>query len=673
MSNIKRIVRNPITGEEICYMKGPKNQNETPRIKDMEHEQRKNELLSSRIPSSNSYANINNKNENEKSHFISSFSSNKLNSANSSLAANASSIPLLYLDDINESTRPILNKINQNEIKEPLKTSKLDNLIKEELRYSARPGSALLSPILAYQSQLKENEVVTKHTPPSKLNAPRVENLSDFELMQSLPKPAVSKKDQIYKVERVADLEKLWLQSGEITNRLKEAHNGAPNKQNEAQDKSKLLKEKLIIDKVLTDQLSNFSLNNEDEQLNTHRNNVNLKTIYTSRGNRIISNDNHLRPASSLSENVLSKRCKFNCRIKSPNGKLALRELFGIFFLHDGSMTIYELHTGSAFASKKANALPFLNRKVYTHGLGRRKGLRIDIWDIFNGAVLYLQNNANEKSNLPATLREPEYLEIELCGVDDAEKENLLVSDELQKPNLSQLDVNENIEYIKKRVKQPHNEIELNDLKIIESVRKFVCKQIENKSVEVYIGLSSHLKQVARRNGNAKSGLITEQDFHNALIEFNIQIHSEDLDIVWQVMDSIGSGYLSYYSLMRAYFGEMNSYRHALFRTLVNKLDTQKIGYIQINAIRKFFKAALHPKVKSGDLTEEEMFNQFLRLFELLEPTKLDYLNELPASMDMKTRLISYEQFEEYYNGLSIEVENDADFIQILKNSWNLV
>jgi Ca2+-binding EF-hand superfamily protein len=470
----------------------------------------------------------------------------------------------------------------------------------------------------------------------------------------------------------VADLEKLWLQNGEITNRLKENNNGVPSKQNEALDKSKLLNEKLVIDKVLTDQLSNFSLNNEDE-LNTHRSNVNLKTIYTSRGNRIISNDNHLRPASSLSENVLSKRCKFNCRIKSPNGKLALRDLFGILFLHDGSMTIYELHTNSAFA-KKANALPFLNRKVYTHAFGRRRGQQIDIWDVFNGAVIYLQNNTNEKSSkVPSSLREPEFLEIELYGVDEQEKENLLISDELQKPKNSQLDMNENIEFIRRKVRQPHNEIDSNDLKIINSVRKFMCKQIEKRSVEVYLGLSSYLKDVANRNGNSKTGLITEQDFHNALFEYNIQMHSEDLDIVWQVLDCDGCGYLSYYSLMRAYFGEMNSNRHSVFRTLVNKLDTQKIGYIQINAIKKFFKAALHPKVKSGDLTEDEMFNKFLRLFELLEPTKLENLNEISAYMDIKTKLISYEQFEEYYNGLSIEVENDADFIQILKNSWNLV
>ena len=30
------------------------------------------------------------------------------------------------------------------------------------------------------------------------------------------------------------------------------------------------------------------------------------------------------------------------------------------------------------------------------------------------------------------------------------------------------------------------------------------------------------------------------------------------------------------------------------------------------------------------------------------------------------------EQLEDYYNGLSICVDSDTDFIQILQNSWNV-
>ena len=33
---------------------------------------------------------------------------------------------------------------------------------------------------------------------------------------------------------------------------------------------------------------------------------------------------------------------------------------------------------------------------------------------------------------------------------------------------------------------------------------------------------------------------------------------------------------------------------------------------------------------------------------------------------------VMYREFEEYYEGLSIGVNNDEDFVNILKNAWNI-
>lgn len=33
---------------------------------------------------------------------------------------------------------------------------------------------------------------------------------------------------------------------------------------------------------------------------------------------------------------------------------------------------------------------------------------------------------------------------------------------------------------------------------------------------------------------------------------------------------------------------------------------------------------------------------------------------------------VSFREFEEYYEGLSIGIESDLDFINILKNAWNV-
>lgn len=60
--------------------------------------------------------------------------------------------------------------------------------------------------------------------------------------------------------------------------------------------------------------------------------------------------------------------------------------------------------------------------------------------------------------------------------------------------------------------------------------------------------------------------------------------------------------------------------------------------------------------VLPGDCSEEEVLQMFLASF---KDTVVK--NE-----------VSYREFEEYYEGLSIGVDSDDDFVNILKNAWNI-
>jgi calcyphosin len=651
----KRIVRNPITGEELHYTRGTKDPNEpAPKPVAQEHNARVNELVT-KPNNSNFVSSFDTFTKQQQNRLPLSRPASAYSNIGSSQLANAS-VPVMDFGDL--SANRITDYTKDDEVYDD------DNNLVD--------NTSILSPILSYQNRI--NKMVNiKSTPPtttipSQIDAPRNVNNQEnphlrFDLLlDSLEQPAVKKKDSIYKVERVADLEKLWLNvnphdsqaGGSFESKLEKEHQ---------------MRESLVFDQVLANELSTLS------STTNNNNNNNPGFIYTSRGNRIPSTPrNNILPNVSLSENMLSKRCKFNCRMKTSDGKLACRELFGILFLHDGSLTIYEFRmlcsatfTGSSNMSKKANALPFLNRKVYKHAFGRRKGLNVEIWDIFNGATVYLE--CSNKASLPGSLKDAEFLELEISEVNEVEKEQFLISTETQNPQLTPNEITQNITLIKKKLANPLSDIEANDRKIVNSVRKFMCKQIENRSVEVYMGLSKYLKQQKK----SKNPLLSQQEFHDALIKYGIQIHSEDITIVWNVLDLNASGVLSYYKLMRSYFGEMNNHRFAVFRSLMNKLDTQKIGYVQLSALDKFFRASRHPKVRAGELSESEMMQQFLNQFDLLNPIKCTDFNEISTSTDTKTPLIAYDQFEEYYNGLSIQIESDNDFIQILKNSWNLV
>lgn len=711
----KRVVRNPITGEEIVYEKNGQQQQKSGTLSI--EEKVKSLLLAEKPKEATSSIGKSTQTNQNKSEFMSQISSSRAGQ-NSSLIVHQdnSTIPMLNFSDLVSEDRSINNdnKLNEKidykqELANLVEKQAILNQFKHQnplvnptmLENSARPKSsyrygyvnqdqgALDSPILRFQQQQQQqqdkNSIKTVSPLVSNLEAPRLANESTvlkqqvennksettsriFESMQ-LPKPLVEKKESIYKIQRVADLEKLWLESGGMTPLPRDSRAND-------EEKTKFLKEKMVVDTIVTDQLSKFPLSNEISG-------TPLKTIYTSRGNRHTIMDNHLRPVSSLSENQLSKKCKFSCRIRSPSGKLALRELFGLVFLYDGSVTIYEFRLlcgayvtgmGSGNTSKKTTALPFLQRKVYNHAFGRRKGQQIGIWDLFKGSIIYFPNNlAGNDSALPETARNMDYVEIEVTDVDELEKENLLMSVELSQPNKLPHELSQNALDIKQRIKQPYSDLELNDKKILASVRIYMRKQIESRSVEVYMGLAKLLKGKSRQNSYGKFGYVSLNQLHEALVEYNVQIHSEDLNIAWQVLDQDMTGYLSHYTLLRSLFGEMNPVRHGQFRTLVRKLDTQKTGFIQTNEIYKYYRMAKHPRVLSGAMKEEDLKKNFLSCFELLMPSQIPEFFELSTSTDTKSPIISYEQFEEYYNGLSIVVDTDDDFAKILKNSWNLV
>lgn len=87
------------------------------------------------------------------------------------------------------------------------------------------------------------------------------------------------------------------------------------------------------------------------------------------------------------------------------------------------------------------------------------------------------------------------------------------------------------------------------------------------------------------------------------------------------------------------------------------KLDFNKTGIVSVIDIRKCYCARKHPHVISGHSTEEEIKSSFL-----------ETLREACSKSDE----VSYGEFEDYYEGLSIGITDDEDFVSILCTPWGI-
>uniref|UniRef100_A0ABI7WVG7 Calcyphosine 2 n=1 Tax=Felis catus TaxID=9685 RepID=A0ABI7WVG7_FELCA len=178
-------------------------------------------------------------------------------------------------------------------------------------------------------------------------------------------------------------------------------------------------------------------------------------------------------------------------------------------------------------------------------------------------------------------------------------------------------------------------------------------EQLHKRGVRILTGLGKYLQQLDKEG----TGLLAKADFKQALKAFHLEVSENDFEPAWQILNGNDSGKVDYGEFKRAIIGEMNEYRKSFVRKVFMKLDFNKTGCVPIIDIRKCYCAKKHPQVISGHSTEEEI--------------KLSFLETLKDACS-KSDEVSYGEFEDYYEGLSIGIVNDEDFVNILRTPWGI-
>lgn len=109
--------------------------------------------------------------------------------------------------------------------------------------------------------------------------------------------------------------------------------------------------------------------------------------------------------------------------------------------------------------------------------------------------------------------------------------------------------------------------------------------------------------------------------------------------------------------------GEMNQTRKEIVMRAFKKLDRDGSGVIDMRDIEGVYNAKLHPEVKGGHKTEQEVLSEFLDTFEL-HYSLLD-----KSSRDGR---IEMKEFLEYYRNVGAMIDNDDYFELMITNAWNL-
>ncbi|XP_067109868.1 calcyphosine-like a [Osmerus mordax] len=148
------------------------------------------------------------------------------------------------------------------------------------------------------------------------------------------------------------------------------------------------------------------------------------------------------------------------------------------------------------------------------------------------------------------------------------------------------------------------------------------------------------------------------QEFLKGLDTYGVTLSREEAQQIFGLLDKDSSGTIDFNEFLESLRPPMSSSRKQVISEAFRKLDKTGDGVVTVEDLRGVYNAKQHPKYKSGQWTEDQVFLSFLESF------------DSPNNKDGK---VTEEEFLNYYSGVSASIDEDAYFVTMIKNAWKLV
>ena len=118
---------------------------------------------------------------------------------------------------------------------------------------------------------------------------------------------------------------------------------------------------------------------------------------------------------------------------------------------------------------------------------------------------------------------------------------------------------------------------------------------------------------IADDNG---SKTVDFSEFKKLMKDYRYDINDADLKKLFGIFDTNRNGDVDYEEFLRGVVGEMNDFRKGLAKKAFSVMDKNSSGTLELDDIRGVYNGKMHPDVKAGKKTEDEVLAEFLDNFE---------------------------------------------------------
>jgi len=167
----------------------------------------------------------------------------------------------------------------------------------------------------------------------------------------------------------------------------------------------------------------------------------------------------------------------------------------------------------------------------------------------------------------------------------------------------------------------------------------------------------SGLARSFRVNDKDNSKHLDLDEFKGAIKLCKLEFCEAEIKNLFKHFDVSGDGKISFDEFLRALRGTLNLRRKTLVHRAFKIMDKDGSGEITILDLKGVYSAKKHPKVISGEITEDQALTTFLETFEVY------------GEKDGK---VTMDEWEKYYADVSAGVDTDEQFAGIMEAVWGL-
>ncbi|KAK7073090.1 hypothetical protein SK128_017648 [Halocaridina rubra] len=160
-----------------------------------------------------------------------------------------------------------------------------------------------------------------------------------------------------------------------------------------------------------------------------------------------------------------------------------------------------------------------------------------------------------------------------------------------------------------------------------------------------------------RRTDDDDSHTLNKEELAETIGQFGLSMSEDEISELCAEFDEDGTGSIDYNEFLDKLRPEMTEPRIEIVEQAYAVLDEAGDGVVTIDDIRDKYSAANHPRVLSGESSEDEILAKFLSRFDggVKEDGKL-----------------TKQEFLDYYSGLSKSIDDDEYFVEVIKTCWKL-